>query len=88
MKLAQKISVLAIAFFSITSAQALELVKADTINHSEVMSQIKVTLADSIKLTPVSVVSAQQTAQALLAKQELGNANTTANLAKSEMISE
>ncbi|WP_281558609.1 hypothetical protein [Thalassomonas sp. RHCl1] len=89
MKLAQKISVLAIAFFSITSAQALELVKADTINHNEVMNQIKVSLADSIKLTPVSFVSAQQTAQALLAKQERVNArNTTANLAKSEMISE
>jgi len=89
MKLAKKISVLAVAFFTITSAQALELVKADAVNHNEVMNQIKVSLADSIKLTPVSVISAQQTAQALLAKQERANAsNTNANLAKREMISE
>lgn len=93
MKLAKKISVLALAFFSITatlsSAQALELVKTNSINPIEVMNEIKSTLADSIKLTPVSFADAQQTAQALLAKQQHRTGKTnSARLTKMVLISE
>ena len=74
---------------TVSSVQATELVKIETINKTEIAFESEFNLTQSMKLIQLNISSAQTTAKSLLAKQnrKLDN-QTSKSLVKVSLIAE